>query len=225
MRWCSSAPRNSVRPMQELKIAKEKAEEARRRIVEITDNVPCVVFEFEKMRDGTARAPFVSGGMEALIGVSAAEVMKDVRRYFATVLPEDVEALCCRHRPLGDHSQRSSLHGSHPPRGKRGDSLVVCRCPSATCRCRGQCALARVPPRHYRSEEAGRGVAGCQGGCGRSDGDEVDFPGQHEPRDPDSDECGDRHGVSGLEDAAEREAAGLRQQDSQCGDVAAGGDQ
>jgi hypothetical protein len=45
------------------------------------------VFEFEKMRDGTARAPFVSGGMEALIGVSAAEVMKDVRRYFATVLP------------------------------------------------------------------------------------------------------------------------------------------
>ena len=76
---------------EELKIAKEKAEEARRRIVEITDNVPCVVFEFEKMRDGTARAPFVSGGMEALIGVSAAEVMKDVRRYFATVLPEDVE--------------------------------------------------------------------------------------------------------------------------------------
>ena len=76
---------------EELKSAKEKAEEARRRIVEITDNVPCVVFEFEKMRDGTARAPFVSGGMEALIGVSAAEVMKDVRRYFATVLPEDVE--------------------------------------------------------------------------------------------------------------------------------------
>ena len=76
---------------EELKIAMEKAEEARRRIVEITDNVPCVVFEFEKMRDGTARAPFVSGGMEALIGVSAAEVMKDVRRYFATVLPEDVE--------------------------------------------------------------------------------------------------------------------------------------
>src|SRR5262245_50184728 len=76
---------------EELKVAKEKAEEARHRIVEITDNVPCVVFEFEKMRDGTARAHFVSGGMEALIGVSAAEVMKDVRRYFATVLPEDVE--------------------------------------------------------------------------------------------------------------------------------------
>ncbi|HEV3117428.1 MAG TPA: PAS domain-containing protein, partial [Gemmataceae bacterium] len=69
----------------------EGSNEARRRIVEITDNVPCVVFEFEKMRDGTARAPFVSGGMEALIGVSAAEVMKDVSRYFATVLPEDVE--------------------------------------------------------------------------------------------------------------------------------------
>jgi signal transduction histidine kinase/CheY-like chemotaxis protein/ligand-binding sensor domain-containing protein len=75
----------------ELQAANQKAEEARRRIVEITDNVPCVVFEFEKMRDGTARAAFVSGGMEALIGVSAAEVMKDVRRYFATVLPEDVE--------------------------------------------------------------------------------------------------------------------------------------
>src|SRR5436190_1354760 len=69
----------------------EQTRDARRRIAEITDNVPCVVFEFEKMRDGTARAPFVSGGMEALIGVSAADVMKDVRRYFATVLPEDVE--------------------------------------------------------------------------------------------------------------------------------------
>lgn len=69
----------------------EQTNAARRRIVEITDNVPCVVFEFEKTRDGAARAPFVSGGMEALIGVSAAEVMKDVRRYFATVLPEDVE--------------------------------------------------------------------------------------------------------------------------------------
>ena len=69
----------------------EQTRDARRLIVEITDNVPCVVFEFEKMRDGTARAPFVSGGMEALIGISAAEVMKDVRRYFATVLPEDVE--------------------------------------------------------------------------------------------------------------------------------------
>src|SRR3954470_2051899 len=69
----------------------EQTRDARRRIVEITDNVPCVVFEFEKMRDGTARAPFVSGGMEALIGVSAAEVMEDVGRYFATVLPEDVE--------------------------------------------------------------------------------------------------------------------------------------
>ncbi len=69
----------------------EQTRDARRRIVEITDNVPCVVFEFEKMRDGTARASFVSGGMEALIGVSAAEVMEDVRRYFATVLPEDVE--------------------------------------------------------------------------------------------------------------------------------------
>ena len=41
----------------------EQTRDARRRIVEITDNVPCVVFEFEKMRDGAARAPFVSGGM------------------------------------------------------------------------------------------------------------------------------------------------------------------
>ncbi len=60
---------------------------------------------------------------------------------------------------------------------------------------------------------------------GRSDGHEVDVPGQHEPRDTDADECGHRHGVPGLEDAIEREAAGLRQQDSQCGDVAARGDQ
>ena len=67
-----------------------EADEARRRIAEITDNVPGVVFEFEKTREGAARATFVSGGMEALIGVSAEAVMADVGSYFATVLPEDV---------------------------------------------------------------------------------------------------------------------------------------
>src|SRR5262245_13864060 len=75
----------------EVRIAKEKAEEARHRIVEINDNVPCAVCECEKRRDGTAQEQCGRGGMEALIGVSAAEVMKDVSRYFATVLPEDVE--------------------------------------------------------------------------------------------------------------------------------------
>ncbi|MBL6749679.1 MAG: response regulator [Nevskia sp.] len=76
----------------ELQQAREAAEAARRWVVDITNSVPGVVFEYIRAADGRHWAPFVSAGMEQLVGLSAEAVVADVGRFFATVLPEDVAA-------------------------------------------------------------------------------------------------------------------------------------
>jgi two-component system sensor histidine kinase/response regulator len=66
------------------------AESARRRIADIIDSVPGIVFEYIRTADGRSFAPFVSHGMEELTGLSSDAVMEDVGRYFALVLEEDL---------------------------------------------------------------------------------------------------------------------------------------
>jgi len=73
----------------DLEQARQAAESARRWVVDITDTVPGVVFEFIRRADGRYSAPFVSAGMEDMVGLTAESVVEDVGRYFATVLPED----------------------------------------------------------------------------------------------------------------------------------------
>ncbi|MDR3417927.1 MAG: response regulator [Nevskia sp.] len=74
----------------ELKQAQEGAESARRWVTGITNSMPGVVFEFIREPDGRYSAPFVSHGMEELVGLSAEAVVADVGRYFATVLAQDL---------------------------------------------------------------------------------------------------------------------------------------
>jgi PAS domain S-box-containing protein len=64
--------------------------EAQSRIADITDSVPGVVFEFIRAPDGSYSAPFVSGAIEELIGLTREAVVEDVGRYFARVLREDI---------------------------------------------------------------------------------------------------------------------------------------
>jgi PAS domain S-box-containing protein len=75
---------------EEAQHAHAAAEAARRRIADIIDSVPGVVFEFIRLADGRSFAPFVSHGMEELTGLSSDTVIEDVGRYFATVLEEDL---------------------------------------------------------------------------------------------------------------------------------------
>jgi two-component system sensor histidine kinase/response regulator len=76
----------------DLALAREAAEAARRKVLDIADNVPGAVFEWIIRGDGTHEVPFISRRIEDLIGVSASDLQADPRRYFDPVLPEDMPA-------------------------------------------------------------------------------------------------------------------------------------
>jgi PAS domain S-box-containing protein len=67
------------------------AEAARRRIADIADSVPGVVYEVLRSADGHYSALFVGRGAEKLVGITAEAIMADAYRFFAVVLPEDLE--------------------------------------------------------------------------------------------------------------------------------------
>ena len=70
----------------------ERVELAQIRLQNITDSITGMVYEYRRAADGSHSAPFVSSGVEQLIGVSREAVLDNVDRYFAVVLPEDLAA-------------------------------------------------------------------------------------------------------------------------------------
>jgi len=62
---------------------------AQQRLLRITDSIAGLVFEYRRKADGSHSAPFVSNGVEQLIGVPREAVLENVDNYFAVVLPED----------------------------------------------------------------------------------------------------------------------------------------
>jgi PAS domain-containing protein len=82
----------------------ELVELAQQRLQKITDSINGLVFEYVRNIDGSHHAPFVSSGIEQLVGVSRDAVMESVDRYFATVVPEDVPE-------YEAHLQRSAREG------------------------------------------------------------------------------------------------------------------
>ena len=78
-----------------LQLAHERAasvETAQLFLQKIADSIDGLVFEYVRHDDGRQYAPFVSSGVERLLGVTRQIVLDDVTRYFAHVLPEDREA-------------------------------------------------------------------------------------------------------------------------------------
>ena len=68
------------------------AEQAQQRLLNITDSISGLVYEYRRRADGGHSAPFVSSGVEQLLGLPRATVAGDVDRFFALVLPEDLPA-------------------------------------------------------------------------------------------------------------------------------------
>jgi PAS domain S-box-containing protein len=60
---------------------------------EITDNIPCVVYQFRRRADGESRFTFVSGGIRELVGLEPGQVLADAGCVFDRVLPEDLGPL------------------------------------------------------------------------------------------------------------------------------------
>ena len=67
--------------------------EALRRLGDITQDLPDVVYQFQQMPDGYTGMPFCNPAMEAVCGVTASEAMSDVGLVFAQVHPDDLDEL------------------------------------------------------------------------------------------------------------------------------------
>ena len=63
---------------------------AQQRLQSITDSIAGLVYEYRRRADGSHSAPFVSSGVEQLLGLPRATVSGDVDRFFSLVLPEDL---------------------------------------------------------------------------------------------------------------------------------------
>ncbi|MDP3859617.1 MAG: PAS domain-containing protein [Stagnimonas sp.] len=77
---------------QDISVEKEaqiRADSLQRRLVEVTANVPCVVFQLQRDFEGGLRLLFVSDSIYALTGVSREEAEADIGALLGLVLPEE----------------------------------------------------------------------------------------------------------------------------------------
>lgn len=65
----------------------------RQKVTEITDSIPCVVYQFRRRPDGSYRFTFVSAGIRELVGLEPEQAVADVSSVFDQVLPEDLNGL------------------------------------------------------------------------------------------------------------------------------------
>ncbi len=77
----------------EQKLLEERMELAEKRLVEVTDGIPGVVYQFRQEPDESMRFTYLSQGVERLLGIDREALMGDVNRHFEKVLPDDLPGL------------------------------------------------------------------------------------------------------------------------------------
>lgn len=65
----------------------------RQRITEITDSIPCVVYQFRRRPEGDYSFTFVSGGIRELLGLEPEQAITDVSSVFDRIMPEYLDSL------------------------------------------------------------------------------------------------------------------------------------
>jgi len=87
------------------------------RLVEVTDNLPAIVYQARRDSDGRVTFPYITGDLQSMFGVSTAEVIADETRLVDQIDPRDREAVS---RALNDAARdfsaldmefRTSPHG------------------------------------------------------------------------------------------------------------------
>jgi len=63
------------------------------RLVEVTDNLPAIVYQARRESDGRISFPYITGDLQAMFGVSTAEVMADESRLAERIDPRDRQAV------------------------------------------------------------------------------------------------------------------------------------
>jgi PAS domain S-box-containing protein len=67
--------------------------QAEHRLREVTDRIPGAVYQFVRCGDGSYAFEFCSEGMEAMVGVSAEDAVRDVNTVWAVIHPDDLAEL------------------------------------------------------------------------------------------------------------------------------------
>lgn len=99
---------------------RRRAEEGSRKLVEITDNVPGMVYEFWMDAAGKMGVSFVSKGTRSLIGVSPEDLMRDFSLMWDMILEEDRDKVM---RAILESRERRS-HWTCEFRAKLADGSV-----------------------------------------------------------------------------------------------------
>jgi two-component system sensor histidine kinase EvgS len=87
------------------------------RLVEVTDNLPAIVYQARRDSDGRITFPYITGDLQTMFGVSASEVMADQTRLAAQIDPRDRDAVsramakAARDFSALDMEFRTSPHG------------------------------------------------------------------------------------------------------------------
>lgn len=81
----------SVVDISESKRSQEALAQSRDMIVDLTDMVPGVVYQYRLNPDGSSAFPFSSRGMHDIYGVTPEEVREDATRVFGRLHPEDLD--------------------------------------------------------------------------------------------------------------------------------------
>jgi two-component system sensor histidine kinase EvgS len=116
------------------------------RLVEVTDNLPAIVYQARRDSDGRITFPYITGDLQTMFGVSASEVMADQTRLAAQIDPRDRDAVsramakAARDFSALDMEFRTSPHGvvrwvrsralpyvpgQHEPRDPHADECVL----------------------------------------------------------------------------------------------------
>lgn len=66
-----------------------EARHAHKRLIDMTEALPVVVFQFREQPNGERSYSFIGGNVRKVLGVSATEIFADIKARWRTVLPED----------------------------------------------------------------------------------------------------------------------------------------
>ncbi len=79
----------TVVDVSEIRAAEARARASERRLSEISQAMPAVVFQFRSDADGTRHFTYVAGDVEGMLGLSGEELLRDERDVFARLHPDD----------------------------------------------------------------------------------------------------------------------------------------
>ena len=77
----------------EEKEASQQAEVLQRRLREVTENVPCTVFQLQRDFEDELSARFVSENIYALVGITREELIEDIKRLVDRIVHEDLPVM------------------------------------------------------------------------------------------------------------------------------------